>query len=234
MSNLVDRRRRDLALAGLTALITAPWPAAHAYSLTDKDAAVGIRTALERGALAAVGLLGRQDGFLGNPQVKIPLPGVLEDAASLLRKLGQGKRVDELIVAMNRAAEAAVPEAKALLVSAVKGMNLDDAVGVLKGGERSATQYFEGKTRNPMGEKFLPIVTRATERVKLADKYNRFASRAASLGLVKAEDANVQTYVTGKALDGLFFMIGEQEKKIRADPIGTGSAILRRVFGALK
>ncbi len=225
--------RRDLTLGTVAGITLAPWPA-HAFSLTDADAASGIRTALERGAIAAVGLLGRNDGFLGNPKVKIPLPGVLEDAAKLLRGLGQGKRVDELILAMNRAAEAAVPEAKNLLVGAVKSMSLDDAVGVLKGGERSATQYFEGKTRTPIGEKFLPIVTRATERVKLAEKYNRFASRASSMGLMKVEDANVQKYVTGKALDGLFLMIGEQEMKIRADPVGTGSAILRRVFGALK
>jgi hypothetical protein len=227
----MPHHRRTFLVATLA---LGPTISTHAFSLTDADAASGIRTALERGAVAAVALLGRNDGFLANPKVKIPLPGVLEDAAKLLRGLGQGKRVDELIVAMNRAAEAAVPEAKALLIGAVKTMSLDDAVGVLKGGERSATQYFERKTREPIGVKFLPIVTRATERVKLAEKYNRFASRASSLGLVKSEDANVQQYVTGKALDGLFFMIGEQEMKIRADPVGTGSAILRRVFGALK
>ena len=232
MSSSIYLPRRCFVVA-TGATLAVPWHA-HAFSLTDGDAAIGVRTALERGAVAAVGLLGRNDGFLGNPKVKIPLPGVLEDAAKLLRGLGQGKRVDELIVAMNRAAEAAVPEAKNLLVGAVKTMSLDDAVGVLKGGERSATQYFERKTREPIGVKFLPIVTRATERVKLAEKYNRFASRASSMGLMKAEDANVQQYVTGKALDGLFLMIGEQEMKIRADPVGTGSAILRRVFGALK
>ncbi len=228
-----DRRRIVVAACALGLLGAASLPA-RAFSLSDADAASGIRTALERGAVAAVGLLGRNDGFLGNPKVRIPLPGVLEDAAKLLRGLGQGKRVDELIMSMNRAAEAAVPEAKNLLVGAVKAMSIDDARGILTGGERSATQFFEGKTRTPMGEKFLPIVTRATERVKLAEKYNRFASRAAGLGLVKAKDANIQQYVTGKALDGLFLMIGEQETKIRADPVGTGSAILRRVFGALK
>jgi hypothetical protein len=219
------------ALAAAAALVHGR---ALALSLTDADAAVGIRAALERGAVAAVGLLGRTDGFLGNPKVRIPLPGVLADAAKLLKATGQQKRVDELVVAMNRAAEAAVPEAKSLLVGAIKSMSVEDARGVLTGGERSATQYFERKTREPMGEKFLPIVTRATERVKLADKYNRFASRAAGLGLMKHQDANVQQYVTGKALDGLFLMIGEEEAKIRADPVGTGSAILKKVFGALK
>jgi hypothetical protein len=219
------------AAAALAALGQGP---AWALSLTDGDAARGIRAALERGALAAVGLLGRTDGFLGNPKVRIPLPGVLVDAAKLLRATGQGKRVDELEVSMNRAAEAAVPEAKTLLVGAIRSMSVEDARQVLTGGERSATEFFERKTREPMGVKFLPIVTRATERVKLADKYNRFASRAAGLGLMKHEDANVQQYVTGKALDGLFLMIGEEEAKIRADPVGTGSAILKKVFGALK
>lgn len=229
----LDGHRREFmgALAAVAALVHGR---ALALPLTDADAAVGIRAALERGALAAVGLLGRTDGFLGNPKVRIPLPGVLADAAKLLKATGQQKRVDELVVAMNRAAEAAVPEAKSLLVGAIKSMSVEDARGVLSGGDNSATQYFERKTREPMGVKFLPIVTRATERVKLADKYNRFASRAAGLGLLKHEDANVQQYVTGKALDGLFLMIGEEERKIRADPVGTGSAILKKVFGSLK
>lgn len=225
------QRREFSALIGVTAF--GLWTPASAQ-LTDSDAAGGIRAALERGAVAAVGLLGRPDGFLGDPKVRIPLPGVLNDAAKLLRSMGQGKRVDELVTAMNRAAEAAVPEAKTLLVSAVKSMSVEDARKVLTGGDDAATRYFETKTREPLGVKFLPIVTRATERVKLADKYNAFASRASKLGLMKDEDANVQQHVTTKALDGLFLVIGEQERKIRADPVGTGSAILRKVFGSLK
>mgnify|MGYP002078867061 CR=1 FL=1 len=206
----------------------------QALTLSETDAASGIRVALERGAVAAVSLLGRTDGFLGNPKVRIPLPGVLADAAKVLKATGQQKRVDELVVAMNRAAEAAVPEARTLLVSAIKSMSVDDARQVLSGGDNSATLYFERKTREPLGVKFLPIVTKATERVKLADRYNAFASRAARLGLMQDQDANVQQYVTGKSLDGLFLMIGEEERKIRADPVGTGSAILKKVFGALK
>jgi hypothetical protein len=205
--------------------------AGPAWALSEADAASGIRVALERGAVAAVNLLGRNDGFLGNPKVRIPLPEGLEDAAKLLRRLGQQKKVDELVTAMNRAAEAAVPEARTLLVSAAKAISVDDALKIVKGGETSVTDYFVGKTREPLGVKFLPIVTRATEKVKLAARYNAVAGRAAGLGLVKPEDANVQQYVTTKALDGLFLMIGEEEKKIRADPVKTGSAILRKVFG---
>lgn len=207
---------------------------AQAFDLSETDAASGVRAALEKGATSAVSLLGRSGGFLGNPKVQIPLPGFLEDAAKLLKMTGQQKRVDELITAMNRAAEAAVPEAKPLLINAVKAMSVEDARKVLTGGDNSVTQFFAGKTREPLAEKFLPIVTKATEKVSLAEKYNAVASKAMGLGLVKKEEANVQQYVTGKALDGLFLMIGEEEKKIRQNPAAAGSAILKKVFGSLK
>jgi hypothetical protein len=202
-----------------------------AWALSEGDAASGIRTALERGALAAVGLLGRNDGFLGNPQVRIPLPGFLNDAAKLLKASGQGPKVDELVTAMNRSAEAAVPQAKALLVDAAKSITVQDALGIVRGGETSVTQYFSGRTRASLSERFLPIVTRATEKLDLSRKYNALAGKAVGLGLAKKEDANIQSYVTRKALDGLYFMIGEEEKKIRRDPVGSGSAILKKVFG---
>lgn len=213
-----------LALAG---------PAARAQ-FTETDAAAGIRAALERGAQVAVDLLGRNDGFLGNPKVRIPLPGVLEDAAKLLRATGQQRRVDELVTTMNRAAEAAVPEARSLLVAAVKSMSVDDGRRILSGGDDSVTRFFAEKTREPLSERFLPIVTQQTERLALADKYNAVAGKAAGFGLVRKQDANLQQYVTGKALDGLYLVIGEEEKKIRADPVGTGSAILKKVFGGLR
>jgi hypothetical protein len=223
----MDRR---VCLVHLGALLPASF-GARAASLTESDAASGIRTALERGALSAVALLGKTDGFLGNPKVRIPLPGYLEDAAKLLRKVGQGKRVDELVTSMNRAAEQAVPEAKTMLVQAARGITVEDALRIVRGGETSVTEYFAGKTRAPLGERFLPIVTRATEKVALADKYNAVAERASRFGVVKPEDANLQQHVTSKALDGLYLMIGEEERKIRRDPVATGSAILRKVFG---
>jgi hypothetical protein len=204
---------------------------AQAQGPSERDAAAGVRVALERGALAAVGVLGREGGFLDNARVRIPLPGFLNDAAKLLRATGQGARIDELVKAMNRAAEAAVPQAKGLLVEAAKSITVQDALAIVRGGETSVTDFFSGRTREPLTVKFLPIVTKATQKVALADKYNAVAARAAGLGLLKDKDANLQQYVTGKALDGLYFMIGEEEKKIRRDPIGTGSAILRKVFG---
>ena len=223
----MDRRQFAWTLAAATSV----WPlAGRAAALTETDAAAGVRAALERGAVAAVGLLGRTDGFLGNPKVRIPLPGALEDAAGLLRATGQGKRVDELVTAMNRAAEAAVPEARTLLVSAAKSISVEDALDIVRGGDTSVTDFFARKTREPLGVKFLPIVNKATEKVKLADRYNAVAGKASRFGLIRQQDANVQQYVTAKALDGLYLMIGEEEKKIRADPVGTGSAILRKVF----
>jgi hypothetical protein len=232
--------RRNFSSACLiapTALVLLATQRAHAMALGDLtagDASQGIKAALEKGATAAVGLLGREDGFLGNPKVRIPLPGYLEDAAKMLRVVGQGSRIDELVTAMNRAAEQAVPAAKDMLVNAVRTMSVADAKGILVGGETSVTQFFAGKTRAPLTERFLPVVTQATAQVKLADKYNRVAGKAAGFGLVKKEDANIQRYVTGKSLDGLYLMIGEEERKIRQDPVGSGSAILQRVFGALR
>lgn len=223
------------AMIGL--LVLAAHQQARALSLgdlTEGDASQGIKVALEKGALAAVALLGKTDGFLGNPKVRIPLPGFLEDASKLLKMTGQGKRVEELVTSMNRAAEAAVPMGRDILVGAVKSMSVTDAKNILGGGENSVTQFFAEKTRTPLGEKFLPIVTQATEKVGLANQYNKVAGKAAGIGLVKSEDANIQRYVTGKSLDGLYTIIGEEERKIRQDPVGTGSAILKKVFGALK
>ena len=220
-------QRRTLILTLAASGLAAP----RVHALSETDAASGIRTALERGALAAVGLLGRENGFLGNDKVKIPLPDFLDDAAKILRATGQRKRVDELVTSMNRAAEQAVPLAKNLLVDAARKISVDDAVRIVRGSATSVTEYFAGKTREPLGVKFLPIVTEATRKVSLAQRYNAVADKAASLGLMKKEDANLQQYVTGKALDGLFLMIGEEEKKIRADPVKTGSRILQAVFG---
>lgn len=220
-------------LAGLTLLAHRQAQALSLGDLTNAEASEGLKTALERGALAAVSLLGRTDGFLGNDKVKIPLPGYLEDAGGLLRMLGQGNRLDELVTAMNRGAELAVPKAKNLLAGAVKSMSVSDAKGILSGGDTAVTAFFAEKTRTPLGLQFLPVVTTATKKVGLAQKYNQVAAKVAGIGLVKKEDANIEQYVTRKALDGLYFMIGEEEQKIRKDPIGTGSAVLKKVFGAL-
>ena len=203
-------------------------------TVTNSDAALGVRTALERGAGSAVNLLGRSGGFLDNPAVRIPLPGFLNDAAKLARLTGQQARVDELVTAMNRAAEEAMPQAKALLVGAVKAMSFQDGWKILTGGDNSVTEFFVSRTRAALSVKFLPIVTQATEKVALAAAYNALVGKAALVGLLGKDHASLAQYVTGKALDGLYLMIGEEERKIRRDPVGTGSAILSKVFGSLK
>jgi len=234
----MDRRRFNSAAGGtLACIILLAHARAHALSLadlTDGEASQGLKTALEKGALAAISLLGRKDGFLGNDKVRIPLPGFLEDAGKLLKTFGQGKRVDELVKAMNRAAETAVPTANDLLMGAVKSMSVTDAKNILTGGDTSVTQFFASKTREPLGVTFLPVVTRATQKVELASKYNRVASKAVGIGLVSKNEANIEQYVTGKTLDGLYFVIGEEERKIRRDPVGAGSDILKKVFSLLK
>ena len=220
----------------LLALLAGLWVAgaAQALSLADisgQDASGGLKEALTQGAGKAVDLLGRNDGFLKNPKVRIPLPGSLHKAEGMMRGLGMGKQADELITAMNRAAEAAVPEAKGLLVSAIKEMSVEDAKAILSGGNDSATHYFRRKTGKPLGEKFQPIVRQAVEKVKLAQTYEKFAKKASKFGLVDEKDTHLESYVTEKALDGLYQMIAEEEKKLRRDPLGAGSELLRKVFG---
>lgn len=202
--------------------------------LSNKDQVAGLKQALIQGSGAAVSKLGVVDGFLGNPKVKIPLPEKLQKVEGLMRSFGMGRQADELVTTMNRAAEAAVPEAKALLVDAVKKMTVQDAKSILTGGEDSATQYFKKTTSSPLTQKFLPIVKKATDKVGLAQKYNEFAARGAKFGLVEEKDAKIENYVTQKALDGLFLMMAEEERAIRKDPVGQASSILKKVFGALR
>ncbi|MDE2275312.1 MAG: DUF4197 domain-containing protein [Burkholderiales bacterium] len=223
--------RRRHVTAALAAAWLAGGGAPARAALTESDAASGIRAALQRAAVAAIATLGRTDGFLGNPQVRIELPRPLHDAARLLTVLGQGRQVDELVTAMNRAAEQAVPAARDLFVSTVKAISVEDALRLVRGSTTAVTEFFAAKTRAPLDRRFLPIVTQATDRAQLAQRYNAVAARAGALGLLKGDERSVQTYVTARALDGLYFMMGVEEKRIRADPVGTGSSLLRRVFG---
>ena len=207
--------------------------AAGLDSLSDRDTVSGLQTALTKGADAAVSKLGVMDGFFGNDRVRIPLPETLHKGEKLLRTMGLGKQADELVLTMNRAAESAVKEAKPILVGAIKKMTWQDAKGILTGGETAATDYFRRTTNDQLTTRFLPIVQKATSRLKLADKYNAYAGRAAKLGLIGEGESNLDNYVTGKAIDGLFVMIGDEEKAIRKDPIGQTSKILQKVFGAI-
>lgn len=209
---------------------------AHAAGLADissGEAASGLKEALTTGADFAVSSLGRDNGFLGNAKVKIPLPESLKTAEKAMRTFGMGKYADELVTTMNHAAEKAVVEAKPILLDSIKKMTVQDAKGILTGGDDSVTQFFKRTTSEQLAQKFRPVVEESTKKVKLADKYNKFAGKAASAGLIDEKDADLDSYVTHKAMDGLFLMIAEKEKEIRRNPLGAGSSLLQKVFGAL-
>ncbi len=201
--------------------------------LTNAETSGGLKEALTQGVGKAVSSLGAADGFLGNKEVKIPLPKSLKNIEKAMKMMGMGKQSDELVLKMNRAAEAAVPEAKTLLVDSIKQMSLADAKAILTGPQDAATQYFKKTTSKQMGEKFLPIVQKATENVQLADSYNKYAEMGSKFGVVKKEDANINQYVTNKALDGVYLMIAKEEAAIRKDPMGQASSVLKKVFGSV-
>jgi hypothetical protein len=192
-----------------------------------------LKKALDQGINLAVGKLGVTDGFLKNPQVKIDLPPKFAKAESMMRMLGAGDQLDQLVTSMNRAAEAAVPESKALLKQALKQMSVEDAKRILTGGDDAATQFFKQATYAPLKAKFSPIISRETEKVKLSQTYEAAAKKAVTLGILKPEDATLQSYVTDKTLDGLFLMMAEEERAIRKDPLGQASSLLKKVFGAV-
>lgn len=215
-------------------MMSAPVFAGGLDLLSSSQASGGLKQALEQGANVAVDQLGAKGGFLDNAKVRIPLPGALEKTRPILKMMGKAGDLDDLQTAMNRAAEAAVPEARTLLVSAVKAMSVDDAKKILSGGDNSVTQYFESKTRDALSKRFLPVVTEQTNRLSLAGQYNKLAGQAAKTGLLKGDESSVETFVTAKALDGLYATIAEQERAIRANPMQAAGSLAKKVFEAMK
>lgn len=201
--------------------------------LSQGESIAGLREALLRGATAAVGQLGKHDGFFANPRVRIPLPESLQKIERGLRLLGLGGQADALVETMNRAAEVAVVEARPLLVNAVRQMTVSDARGILGGPEDAATQYFRRSTGEALAQRFLPVVRQATAQVQVAGQYNKLAKRAATFGLLDSRDADLDQYITDRTLDGLFLLIADEERAIRRDPVATGSQLLKKVFGGL-
>jgi len=222
---------RILPLLAALVIATPAW--AQLEGISNRDAINALKGALQRGTRAAVEQLGRENGFYGDARVRIPLPESLRRAEKNMRRFGMGKYADELLLTMNRAAESAVPEAQQLFVDSVRQMSVTDAKGILTGGETAGTAYFRRTTQQQLHDRFLPIVREATARVDLAQKYNRYAKTGVRYGLISAGDADLDEYVTQRALDGLYFMVAEEEKKIRKDPVGTASSLLQKVFGEL-
>lgn len=226
--------RRSITLLLPLTMAAASAQALSLADLSNQDATGGLKAALEKGSTMAVSKLGAENGFLNNEKVRIPLPKILEQARPLLRMTGKSQQLDELVVQMNHAAEAAVPMAKPLLLDAVKSMTITDAKNILTGGDTSVTDFFREKTSPKLAVQFLPIVKKVTDRSDLANKYNTAMAMAPKLGVLAKEQSTVEGYVTQRALDGLYTMIGEEEKAIRADPLAAGSKLIGKVFGALK
>jgi hypothetical protein len=202
-------------------------------ALSSKEAADGLRAALSQGVGKAVTQLGAKNGFLNDPKVTIPLPPTLEKADHALRMFGMSGQADELHASMNHAAEQAVAQARPVFEDAVRHMTLADAKTILTGGEDAGTQYFRRNTSAQLTTKFKPIVAGATAKLSLAEKYDHFAGQAAQFGLISKDEANLNDYVTAKALDGLFSRIADEERAVRKDPLGQANALIGKVFGAL-
>ncbi|HZJ93703.1 MAG TPA: DUF4197 domain-containing protein [Thiopseudomonas sp.] len=213
--------------------------AAQAYALSLNDlsqsqAADSLKAVLEQSTRLAVEQLGKPGGFSNNPDVHIELPGNLGKAAQTMKMLGKSKQVNALEDSMNSAAEAAIPEAQALLLEAIKNMTLDDAKDILKGPNNSATAYLDRSSREQLRSRFLPLIEQATQSSDLAKKYNNFAGQAASFGVIEAKDASIENYVTEQALDGLFTLMGQQEASIRDNPAQAATDMAKKVFELLR
>jgi hypothetical protein len=226
-----NKINQGIQLLGAATSKNAPLTGVDRFSVADQIGS--LKQALSQGAENSVAGLAQSNGFLGNPKVRIPLPANLMEADAKLRKYGLGKYADELNTSMNHAAEAAVPEAKALLLDAVANMTVADAKNILMGKEDAATQYFRSSTEAALAAKFKPVVTKSMQKVALAQTYNRFATTGATLGLVKQSDATLEDYITSRAMDGLFLMIAEKEKEIRANPMQATGDLAKKVFAAL-
>jgi hypothetical protein len=230
----VQQNSEPAASSNTPATTGTPKSAANLASFSNTDQVASLKQALIQGAETAVSNLAKENGYLGNDKVRIPLPESLQKADGLLRKFGMGKYADDLTTSINRAAETAVPEAKNLLVGAVNKMTVEDAKGILMGGSDAVTQYFRKNTETALAGKFKPIVATSMQKVKLAETYDQFAEKGVQFGLIDKRDTKMDDYITRKAMDGLFLMIAEQEKAIRANPLEATGSLAKKIFSAIK
>jgi hypothetical protein len=201
-------------------------------SLSEDRIVAGLKEALTVGTGKAVDLVSGKNGYYGNPEIKIPLPGPVKKVETLLRAVGFGERVEAFESSMNRAAEAAAPVAREIFVDAVKGMTFTDARQILQGRENEATLYFEGKTRGRLHEIFKPIVSDSMANVGTTRRYQELDAKARTIPFAEAFSFNLDDYVTDGALDGLFYMLAQEERKIRENPAARVTDLLKDVFGA--
>ena len=198
--------------------------------LDNSTIASGLKDALSVGTKNAVNLVSKPNGYFGNQAIKILLPDNIQKAAELAGKLGFQKDVDNLILSMNRAAEKAAPKAASYFADAIKQMTIDDARRILSGGDTAATEYFQSKTSSKLHDEFKPGVSESMKQVGVARAYNSMMGKVPSLPFVDKESTDLDHYVTTKALDGLFYMLGQEEQKIRTNPAARTTDLLRKVF----
>jgi len=199
---------------------------------TDEDTTVsGLKEALSISTENAVINVSKMDGYLANEAIKIMMPDKIKKVADVLKKVGYDKQVDDFVTSMNRAAEKAAPAAASHFGDAIKGMTFDDAKGILSGGDTAATDYFRTKTSDNLYEEFKPIVSSKMNEVGVTKSYKTMMGKYTSLPFMKEESVDLDHYVTNKSLDGLFYMIAQEEKKIRTDPAARVTDLLKKVFG---
>lgn len=191
----------------------------------------GLKEALTVGTKNAVGLASKTDGYYKNPKIKIPFPAEVKDVESSLRKIGMNKPVDDFVVSMNRAAEGAANDAAPIFLDAVKNMSVTDGMGLLKGGDNAITKFFKKKTDAQLVQKFTPKIDQSLKNVKAVDYWNKLSSSYNKLPMVKKQNLNLTSYTTRKAVDGLYTLIADEEKKIRNNPASRVSNVLKDVFG---
>lgn len=218
--------------AGLGDLIKSIGKGVKGGELTDDKIVQGLKEALQVGTGNAVGTVSKLDGYYKNPEIKIPLPGTVQKVEKVLRGVGYGPKLDEFEVSMNRAAEIAAPEAKAIFLDAIKGITFDDARNILDGPDNAATLYFKDKTHARLHEIFKPIVHGSMSEVGVTSKFQELSDKARTIPFTDSLSMDLDEYVTDRALDGLFFMVAAEEKKIRSDPAARVTDLLKEVFGS--
>lgn len=200
-------------------------------ALSDTQVASGLKEALSVGTKNAVKLVAKPGGYLDNPAIRIGLPSDLHPVEQVLRGMGQGPRIDSFVDSMNHAAESAAPEAESIFADAVSSMSIDDARGLLNGGDTSITDYFRKQTSASLGAAFRPHVEAAMKTNGVNEQYQALVAKAPALPFMSSSKLDINTYVVNKALDGLFYMLGQQEKQIRQNPAARSTALLKQVFG---
>lgn len=199
--------------------------------LSDSKIASGLKEALPVGATDAVNLTGKRDGYFGNQVIKILMPKSLRPLERGLRAMGYGPKVDDFILSMNRSAEAAAPAAKKIFIDAILSMSFDDARKILSGGDTAATDYFKSKTTEQLTIAFRPVVEKTMDQNNVTQQYKQLVGQAQSIPFIKSPNLDITNYVVSQALNGLFYMLGQEERKIRKDPAAQTTNLLKQVFG---